>query len=43
MKSAILLLICCVALVGCNDMREIDERGMVLGVSLDQGEEKNIR
>ncbi|NLP49854.1 Ger(x)C family spore germination protein [Bacillus sp. RO1] len=35
-----LLLVC---LSGCNDMREIDQRGMVLGISIDQGEEKKYK
>ncbi|ART75388.1 hypothetical protein B4U37_04730 [Sutcliffiella horikoshii] len=30
-------------LSGCNDMREIDQRGMVLGISIDQGEEKKYK
>lgn len=37
---AILLMLC---LSGCNDMREIDQRGMVLGISIDQGEQKKYK
>lgn len=37
----VLLLMLCLS--GCNDMREIDQRGMVLGISIDQGEEKKYK
>ncbi|MGD6831113.1 Ger(x)C family spore germination protein [Sutcliffiella halmapala] len=38
-KTSFVLICILLCLVGCNDMREIDQRGMVLGISIDQGEE----
>lgn len=38
-KTSFVFICILLCLVGCNDMREIDQRGMVLGISIDQGEE----
>ncbi|TYS67468.1 Ger(x)C family spore germination protein [Sutcliffiella horikoshii] len=42
-KKVIWLMAFLLMLSGCNDMREIDQRGMVLGISIDQGEEKKYK
>lgn len=42
MRAVLIFLgISIIFLSGCYDLREIDERSMILGLAIDKGEEKN--